>query len=51
MAKKNALFLMVLVTLIWSGNGLLIKLVDWPPMAISGLRSLFAVVALLPFMG
>ena len=42
---------MVLVTLIWSGNGLLIKLVDWPPMAISGLRSLFAVVALLAFMG
>jgi len=42
---------MVLVTLIWSANGLLIKLVDWPPMAISGLRSLFAVAALLPFMG
>ena len=42
---------MVLVTLIWSANGLLIKLVDWPPMAISGLRSSFAVVALLPFVG
>ena len=51
MSKQNALFLMVLVTLIWSANGLLIKLVDWTPMAISGLRSSFAVVALLPFMG
>ena len=51
MSKQNALFLMVLVTLIWSANGLLIKLVDWPPMAISGLRSSFAVVALLPFVG
>ena len=50
MSKKSALFLMVLVTLIWSANGLLIKLVDWPPMAISGLRSLLAVAALLPFM-
>jgi drug/metabolite transporter (DMT)-like permease len=51
MSKQNALFLMVLVTLIWSANGLLIKLVDWPPMAISGLRSLFAAAALLPFIG
>ena len=51
MSKQNALFLMVLVTLIWSANGLLIKLVDWTPMAISGMRSSFAVVALLPFMG
>ncbi len=51
MSKQNALFLMVLVTLIWSANGLLIKLVDWPPLAISGLRSAFAVVALLPFIG
>ena len=51
MSKQSALFLMVLVTLIWSANGLLIKLVDWPPMAISGLRSLFAVMVLLPFMG
>jgi drug/metabolite transporter (DMT)-like permease len=51
MSKKSALFLMVLVTLIWSANGLLIKLVDWSPMAISGLRSLFAVAALAPFMG
>jgi drug/metabolite transporter (DMT)-like permease len=51
MSKQNALFLMLLVTLIWSANGLLIKLVDWTPMAISGLRSSFAVVALLPFVG
>ena len=51
MSKQNALFLMVLVTLIWSANGLLIKLVDWTPMAISGMRSSFAVVALLPFLG
>ncbi len=42
---------MVLVTLIWSTNGLLIKLVSWSPMSISGLRSLFAVAVLLPFLG
>ena len=51
MSKQNALLLMVLVTLIWSSNGLLIKLVEWSPMAISGLRSLFAVLVLLPFLG
>ena len=51
MPKRNALFLMVLVTLIWSTNGLLIKLVSWSPMSISGLRSLFAVIVLLPFLG
>ena len=42
---------MVLVTLIWSSNGLLIKLVVWSPMSISGLRSLFAALVLLPFLG
>jgi len=51
MSKRNALFLMVLVTLIWSANGLLIKLVSWSPMPISGVRSLFAALALLPFLG
>jgi len=50
MSKHRAVLLMVMVTLIWSANGLFIKLVDWTPMAISGLRSLFAVVALLPFL-
>jgi len=42
---------MVMVTLIWSTNGLLIKLVAWSPMSISGVRSLFAAAALLPFLG
>jgi len=51
MSKQNALLLMVLVTLIWSSNGLLIKLVVWSPMSISGLRSLFAILVLLPFLG
>jgi drug/metabolite transporter (DMT)-like permease len=51
MSKRNALLLMVLVTLLWSTNGLLIKLVSWSPMSISGLRSLFAVAVLLPFLG
>ncbi|WP_319288040.1 DMT family transporter, partial [Desulfosarcina sp.] len=50
-SKRNALLLMVLVTLIWSANGLLIKLVSWSPMSISGLRSLFALAVLLPFLG
>ena len=51
MSNRNALLLMVLVTLIWSSNGLLIKLVSWSPMSISGLRSLFAAAVLLPFLG
>ena len=51
MSKRNALFLMVLVTLIWSTNGLMIKLVSWTPMAISGSRSLLAAAVLLPFLG
>ncbi len=51
MSKRNALLLMVLVTLIWSANGLLIKLVSWSPMPISGVRSLLAALALLPFLG
>jgi drug/metabolite transporter (DMT)-like permease len=51
MSKRNAVLLMALVTLIWSTNGLLIKLVSWSPMAISGLRSLFAAIVLLPFLG
>jgi len=41
---------MVLVTLIWSTNGLMIKLVSWTPMAISGSRSLLAAAVLLPFL-
>lgn len=51
MSKRNALLLMVLVTLIWSTNGLMIKLVSWTPMAISGSRSLLAAAVLLPFLG
>jgi len=50
MSKRNALLLMVLVTLIWSTNGLMIKLISWTPMAISGLRSLLAAAVLLPFL-
>ena len=50
MSKQNALLLMVLVTLIWSTNGFLIKLVTWSPMPISGVRSLLAALALLPFL-
>ena len=51
MSKRNALLLMVLVTLIWSTNGLMIKLVSWTPMAISWSRSLLAAAVLLPFLG
>lgn len=51
MPKLNAIFLMVLVTLIWSTNGLLIKLVSWSPMSISGLRSLIAAAVLMLCIG
>jgi drug/metabolite transporter (DMT)-like permease len=40
---------MMLTALLWSTGGLLIKLVDWHPIAISGARSGIATLVLLPF--
>jgi drug/metabolite transporter (DMT)-like permease len=45
--EKSATLLMVLTALLWSLGGLLIKMVDSHPLAISGLRSAIATVFIL----
>jgi len=40
--QKKAMFCLGLTALLWSSGGVLIKLVDWHPMAIAGGRSLIA---------
>lgn len=46
--KRNlALFFLVLTAVLWSLGGLLIKLVDWNPIAIAGARSLIAAALIL----
>ncbi|WP_319541620.1 DMT family transporter [uncultured Pseudodesulfovibrio sp.] len=43
----KAIFLMAATALVWSSGGLAIKLVDWHPMAITGLRSGLAAATLI----
>lgn len=45
--RTKAVLLMAATALIWSSGGLAIKLVEWNPMAITGLRSGLAAVTLL----
>ncbi len=40
--RKQAILLLVLTNLLWSSGGVLIKWVDWHPLAISGARSAIA---------
>jgi len=47
--RSLALFFLVLTAVLWSLGGLLIKLVDWNPIAIAGARSLIAAVLMLFF--
>lgn len=44
--KTKAIILMAATALIWSSGGLAIKLVDWNPMAITGVRSALAAATL-----
>ncbi|WP_321401246.1 DMT family transporter [Maridesulfovibrio sp.] len=44
--KSKAILLMAATALIWSSGGLAIKLVDWNPMAITGVRSGLAALTL-----
>lgn len=44
--KTKAILLMAATALIWSSGGLAIKLVQWNPMAITGVRSLLAAATL-----
>lgn len=48
-SHKRAVIYMMLTALLWSTGGLLIKLVEWHPMAIAGARSGISVLVLLPF--
>jgi drug/metabolite transporter (DMT)-like permease len=47
MTRKKALLLIVLVAILWSSGGVLIKLVSWNPLALAGIRSLISAVFLL----
>ncbi|WP_378952310.1 DMT family transporter [Pelosinus sp. sgz500959] len=44
--QKKAMICLFLTALLWSAGGVLIKLVDWHPMAISGGRSLIAAIVI-----
>ena len=47
MQRSTAILLLLLTALCWSSGGFLIKWVDWPPMAVSGLRSAIAALFLM----
>lgn len=40
--RTKAVILLVITATLWSTSGLLIKLIDWNPLAITGVRSVFA---------
>lgn len=42
MTRNSAVGLLVLTGFIWSTGGFMIKLIDWPPMVIAGIRSVIA---------
>ncbi len=48
--RKKALLLLVATAVLWSSGGLLIKSVNWNPLAIAGMRSAIAAVMILLFM-
>jgi drug/metabolite transporter (DMT)-like permease len=45
--RRQAIIALLACGLLWSTAGVLIELVDWPPLAIAGVRSLIVAVALL----
>ncbi|MCC6167434.1 MAG: EamA family transporter [Caldilineaceae bacterium] len=46
MARRKAVLLLVLTVVLWSTSGLLVKLLGWHPLAISGTRSAIAAVVI-----
>jgi len=50
MRRIHAVWLLVLVTLLWSSGGVLVKLVDWHPLATAGMRSAIAGLVVLAFL-
>ena len=51
MSDRKALLLLLVVILIWSANGFLIKLISWNPLAISGFRGALGALLILVFLG
>jgi drug/metabolite transporter (DMT)-like permease len=49
-AHRKSVILLVLAAILWSTSGVFIKLLDWPPMAILGGRSLFAALLFLAYL-
>jgi drug/metabolite transporter (DMT)-like permease len=47
--KSRAVLFLVMAAVLWSSGGLLIKLVDWNPLAIAGTRSVIASLVILAF--
>ncbi|MBN2337257.1 MAG: DMT family transporter [Acidobacteria bacterium] len=47
--RSRAVLFLILAALLWSLGGLLIKIVDWSPMAIAGARSGIAALVMLAF--
>lgn len=43
---KKHIFLLLLAAILWSSGGVLIKSIDWTPLAIAGSRSLIAIVVI-----
>ncbi|MBL9214776.1 MAG: DMT family transporter [Opitutaceae bacterium] len=50
-AHRRAVGLLVLAALLWSLGGVLLKAVDWPPLAVGGARGLVAALFLLAVRG
>lgn len=44
--RNKAILLLVLASVLWSSSGLFIKLIDWNPLAIAGMRSAIAALVL-----
>lgn len=45
--QRQAVGLLVVAALLWSIGGLLIKYIDWPPLAVAGGRGIFAAIFLI----
>lgn len=43
--RQKAIAEAIIASILWSTGGLLIKLVDWNPVAISGARSFFCITS------
>jgi drug/metabolite transporter (DMT)-like permease len=46
MDRRKAVFYLLLTVLLWSTSGLLVKILNWHPLAISGIRSAIAAIVI-----